>query len=362
MKSESPFSRLPSISELLGHPAVSQVVKRVNQTTIAQRATGFLEELQNSLRNRLEHGTVPTLGQLAERFARRLLGPPQTALPAVNATGIVLGGRWTTLPLPEASVDEIVRVASEYHDESRGLHDRVLHQLRDLSNAEAALVVSSFETALEMVRGTLTSYQVARFAGLLNPKEYGLAAYPTILERLQGDTDLVVVDGAGLLGGPPCGIVVGAESKLTEVSRHPIASLTIPNVFILTALATTLAVYQSGEHVTHRLPVWQLLTTPLENLEQRCQRVAALMAECDKIDSATAAPCDSIWCESHDQKLTGPSWSIVLRPHADAYGEIFRSLQEATPRVVGNVHDKEIWLDFRSVFPRWDQHLVASLE
>src|SRR5690606_6216546 len=174
MKSDSPFSKLPSISDLLGHPAVTQVVKRVNQTTLAQRATGFLEELQSSLRHRLEQGHVPSLGQLAERFARRLLGPAQTALPTVNATGTILGDRWTALPLAEPAVDEIVRLASDYHSDRRPLLERVLHNLRELNSAEAVRVVQSYSLALQMVQATSTAHEVARYAGFINPAAHGL--------------------------------------------------------------------------------------------------------------------------------------------------------------------------------------------
>jgi hypothetical protein len=361
MKPESPFSKLPSISELLGHPAVTQVVKRVNQTTIAQRATSFLEELQTNLRHRWEQGHVPSLGQLAERFARRLLGPAQTALPAVNATGVVLGDRWPALPLAEPAIDEIVRLTSDYTSGQQPLVDRVLHSLRELCSAEAALVVHSYPVAREIARGITGSVEIARYAGFINPATYGLSPYATIAERLQSGAELVVVDGAGLIGGPACGILLGRKGSVESVATNPLGSQVPPNLFTLAGLAATLAIYQTNERVVHQIPLWQLLTAPLENLEQRCHRLASLISANEQIVSATPTYCDGTWCDSEEIKLSGPSWAIVVRPQTEAFDAVVANLREAVPQILARVQQEEIWLDLRGVFPRWDQHLVATI-
>lgn len=361
MKPELPFSKLPSISELLGHPAVTQVVKRVNQTTIAQRASSFLEELQTNLRQRWEQGHVPSLGQLAERFARRLLGPAQTALPAVNATGTVLGDRWPTLPLAEPAIDEMVRLASDFTSHQPPLVERVLHNLRELCSAEAALVLHSFPLACELARTLNGSIEVARYAGFINPASLGLSPYATIVERLQAGAELVVVDGAGMIGGPACGILVGRRGAVGEVARNSVASRTLPDLFTLAALSATLAVYQTNERVVHQIPLWQLLTAPLENLEQRCHRLSSLIAAKDQIISATPTRCDGTWCDSEDTKLSAHSWAIVVKPQPGTIDAIVVNLQEAVPQVLARVQHEEIWLDLRGIFPRWDQHLVSAI-
>ena len=219
MKSESPFSKLPSLGELLNHPTVARVVKRVNQTTIAQRATGFLEELQTNILQRTDGGHVPSLGQLAERLARRLLGPAVCSTPCVNATGILFGNGHPTPPLAEAAVDELVRNSTEYLARDPSLSERATAALVESTGAESALVSHSFAVAEKTARSVGGNVVVARYAGLLNPGDYGLAHFETITSRLEG-ADLVVVDGAGLLGGPPCGIVLGNSEKVAECVRH----------------------------------------------------------------------------------------------------------------------------------------------
>ena len=43
------------------------------------------------------------------------------------------------------------------------------------------------------------------------------------------------------------------------------------------------------------------------------------------------------------------------------YEAVIAALQEAAPQVIARAEQEEIWLDLRSVFPRWDQHLIAAL-
>lgn len=361
MKPESPFSKLPSLNELLNHPTVAQVVKRVNQTTIAQRATGFLDELQTNLRQRWEQGHVPSLGQLAERFARRLLGPAQASLPAVNATGVLLGDRWPSLPLAEAAINEIVRLGSDYHASDALLSERVQNLLKVLSGAEAALVVNSFRTASEMVRSRTGHVDVARFAGLIDPAAHGHETYFTLASRIENGADLVVVDGAGLLGGPPCGIIVGKRDMVEAVSYDSIAALVKPDFLTLAALALTLSIYEKGEGVVHQIPIWQLLTTPVENLEQRANRLAMLIETSEKIESAKPVNRQTTWCDTEATKLNGPSWAIQIKPHAEAWDTVLAAMAEANPQILAQVHEDEIFFDLRGVFPRWDQHLVSVL-
>lgn len=360
MKPDSPFSKLPSLSDLLGHPAVSQVIKRVNQTTIAQRAASFLEEFQTNLRNRFDPGQLPSLGQLAERFARRLLGPAQTSAPVVNATGTLLGDRWPTLPLAEQAVDEMVRIASEYHAGPQVILEQISHVLHELTSAESSLLVSSFDSAQELCRSSGVNCDIARYAGFLNPSNYGYASLPTISEHPNEKADAILVDGAGLIGGPPCGIVLGRSEVIERISSAS-ATLVTPSHLTLAALAATLTVYQSGDQVIHQIPIWQLLTTPLENLEQRSHRLAMLIGAMEHIEAATPTKCDATWLDTPETKLAAPTWAIVIKPQPTAFERCINSLVEANPQILARIQQEDIWLDMRGVFPRWDQHLVQVL-
>lgn len=365
-KPESLLPKLPSLGELLKHPTVQSVIERVNQTTVAQRSAGFLEELRDNLQQRTQqaqHAIVPSIHQLAERLARRLLGGRRISYPVINATGVVWGQRWSALPLAESAVHEMLQLASEYHDADDSLDENVAELLRHQTGAESAWVAHSFigavRLALEHVGG---SVDVSRHAGLVDPAKFGLTPVATIGERLKAGADVVVVDGAGLLGGPPCGIIVGRRGAVEKIATQSLASALAADDMTLASLGATLEIYRSAERVNHQIPVLQLLSTSLENLEHRCQRLALLMAEAEGVASAGPRAVDSVWLETADAKLVSPSWAISLQLEKLSTESATRKWHNGSPRLEVRVEGDQLWLDMRSVFPRWDQQLVTAVE
>ncbi len=364
MKSDPSFPKLPSIGELLKHPTVEQIVDRVNQTTIAQRATGFLEELQSSFQGRSDRGVVPSIHQLAERLARRLLGPDESGIPVINATGAVLGDRWPAPPLAEAAVHEMLRFASEYHEDDQQLSKQIASRLVEITGAEAAWVAGSFSGAAYLVEITGEDAQVDTlgYVGLIDPAEYGLSHVDTICDRLATGADLVLVEGAGLLGGPQCGIVLGSRKQVAKLCEHSFAEAAAADRLTLVALDATLRIYQLDKQAIHQIPVLQLLSAPVANLQQRCERLAPLLEACEEVATATPMQCESIWYDTSATKISGPSWAIRLQPAEATVQELSHRLQGAAARVVAREQQDAVWLDLRSVFPRWDQQLVAAFE
>lgn len=359
MKPDAPRSKLPTLHELLAHPAVASIVKRVNRTTVAQRAAGFWEELRDGLQHRLEQGHLPSVGQLAERLARHLLGPAELNTPCINATGTVLSERFPSVPLAQAATDELIRLTTEYYTSDTALYDQARQAIQELCGAERAWIGPSFALARELALTLAGNIEIARYAGLLDPSDFGHASVPTIETRLQLH-DLVVVDGAGLIGGPPCGIVAGQKRLVESIPCQP-TSRDAVSEYTLAALLATLKIYRTNDRVTHQIPVWQLLSTPLENLEQRSGRLAALMAECDQVQTAIAAPTNSTWCEAESFKFVSPSWAIILQPHGETTDLLVKKFEEAVPRVIAQDHSGHVQVDLRGVFPRWDQHLVKAV-
>ena len=352
---------LPSLNELLGHPSVQAVVERLNQTTVAQRATGFLEELREGLLERSEKGLIPTAEQLAERFARHLLGVKSHRQQVINATGVVGGVSSLALPLAEAALHQVMYSASEYHRVDPSLQQRAVELLCRVTSAEAAWIVSSFPEAVSRCSLTDAQVAIAPHAGILDPAEWGLESVPPIASRLQ-EADVVVLDGAGLLGGPTCGIIVGRQSTISQLSGASGAEHREVDALRLTALAATLEIYLADDRVIHQIPVLQLLSTPLENLRQRCERLAPLLEQVDAVTSATAQQRDSVWWQGGGKQWRGPSWVISLETRQQSAETIANSLAECIPSLLATVENEQLCLDLRSVFPRWDQQLVAALE
>jgi L-seryl-tRNA(Ser) seleniumtransferase len=204
---------------------------------------------------------------------------------------------------------------------------------------------------------------VAPAAGTIDPAVHGFPAVPTIAERLTTGAELVIVDGAGLLGGPACGIIVGRRRLVELAANHQLATLAAADALTAAVLKTTIELYHDAEKgpVILQVPVWQQLSAPLDNLKQRAERLAPLMTESDAVASAECRQFDSPWRRWGDRQWMAPTSAIVLRPVADDCRALRAQLQRSAYPVLARECDGEMYLDLRTVFPRWDQQLVAAV-
>ncbi len=352
---------LPQLSELLEHPTVQRALERVNQSTIAQQATGFLNELRAGAARAVE-GVPTNVGDLAEAFVRRVLRERGHAEPLVNATGVVLGGPWDGVPLGETAVHRVMVLASDYALADDAFCRSVEQAAAAAAGCEDAAVFSS-RAALEACcqAAGWEGYERAWVAGLIDPETHGLASVPTVAARLKGGANAVAVSGDGLLGGPACAVLFGRSSQLRGIREHEAYPAAAPSRLALAALEATLELYEDRDTLIHKSPVWSLLTTPRENLKQRAERLAPLLAATVGVASAEAVEDISPWCKADGLHLEASTWGVRVEPESAAV-EATASRLERNARVAVRHRADALYLDLRAVFPRWDQRLVAAVE
>lgn len=353
---------LPSLEDLLAHPTVQGAVDRLNQTTIAQRATGFIDELRESLADRAGSGIVPTAEQLAERLVRRLLGARSTTDQVINATGVVGGNPQLAPPLAEAALHRLIQVLGEFHRVGETQASRCRELLCQATGADAAWVTHSFGEAKAACERTADHQIVfARDAGLMNPQQWGLPPIATISAHLQ-DAEAAVCCGSGMLGGPPCGIVVGRREVIDSIAKSKSDSWPTLGAEQAVALTATLEIYAAEDHAEHQIPLLQLLSTPLENLQQRSERLATLLGSVASIELAESIQCESAWWSGETESHDAPSWAIAIRFKSGTGDARMKQLAASSPGLLTRAEGDRLLIDLRPVFPRWDQQLIAAVE
>ena len=150
--SPNPLRNLPSIHELLESPALKALVERISRSAVVSTVRTVLDEVRHEVQTAASDRTLPSAGDLAERIARRIVeGQPPVLRPVINATGILLNDDLGRAPLAEEAVAEMAAVARDYASLELNLatgrrsrrNAAVEGLLRDLSGAEAALVVNN---------------------------------------------------------------------------------------------------------------------------------------------------------------------------------------------------------------------------
>lgn len=202
----------------------------------------------------------------------------------------------------------------------------------------------------------------AAMGGLVDLAEFGLENVPVVREAVSEGADLVLFDGGKLLGGPPCGLIVGRQSWIDRLAHHPLCRGLGADRPTLAALAATLRLYEKTESLRASLPLVQLVSAPAENLQNRAERLAPQLAATGAVDEALPRATTSTLrgIALPGQEL--PGWCIMVKPASTDAEHLAPALRSKSPAVVGTVVEERLCLNLRSVLPRQDVLLVSAFE
>lgn len=202
----------------------------------------------------------------------------------------------------------------------------------------------------------------AGWGALTDFAPYGLKDEPLVRECLQTGADLVLFSGDKLVGGPQCGVIVGRRSLVERLQKHPLARALRIDKLTLAGLEATLRLYRALDVAERSVPLLSLLSTPLDNLKNRAERLAPQLRASPLLTSAEAQPCRAALTDDAPPSRTVASWGVALRPAKGSASDLAATLARAARPVLGRVESDTLLLDLRTVFPRDDELLGAPLE
>jgi L-seryl-tRNA(Ser) seleniumtransferase len=125
---------------------------------------------------------------------------------------------------------------------------------------------------------------------------------------------------------------------------------------VFAALEATLRVYAEGR-ARDAIPVIRMLSEPAEQVRERAQRLASLVA--DRVANAGTHASVRVAIESSEARVGGgampsariPSWALVIEAAGEAGAvTLERALrQRADPPIVARVRGGRVWLDARTI-------------
>jgi L-seryl-tRNA(Ser) seleniumtransferase len=158
MTQSNPLRELPSVDELLGRAELSDLAERHGRPLVLAAVRAALARAREEVR-----AGYPA-GDLVARAAAELDASLRPSLRRVlNATGVVVHTNLGRAPLPEAALERVREVGAGYSNleydvgaGSRGSRqDHVAAALRELTGAEAALVVNNNAAAVLLALAAL---------------------------------------------------------------------------------------------------------------------------------------------------------------------------------------------------------------
>jgi len=195
---------------------------------------------------------------------------------------------------------------------------------------------------------------------LLDTTKFGLDPEPMVQQSIALGVELALFSGDKLLGGPQAGIIVGKKQLIDKLKRHPLARAVRIDKIRLAGLLATLIHYLKDEAVS-KLPVWRMLSTPLEEIEKRAKLWAQALDS-----SARIIEGESMIGGGSLPGGTLPTRLLALggqgkRKNKDLAQAIAQRLRCQEPPIVGRISGNLLLLDPRSVLPEEDETVLKAL-
>lgn len=196
---------------------------------------------------------------------------------------------------------------------------------------------------------------------LVDLSHLGVQGEATARAALEDGADIVLLSGDRLLGGPACGIIAGRKSLIQAIEKHPLLPALRADKATIAALAATLRLYQDQALAERSVPLLSLLATPIENLQNRAERIAPQiaatgLAQVEVVKSqARLTPADP-------PARSLASVALALQPANAAAADLAVALRSGKSSVVAIEEGDRVLLDLRTIMPGQDVQLVAACD
>ena len=189
---------------------------------------------------------------------------------------------------------------------------------------------------------------------LIDTTRFGLEYEPLVQDSIKASVDLVMFSGDKLLGGPQAGIIVGREELVAKLRKHPLARAVRIDKVRLAGLAATLLHYVKGE-AESKLPVWQMISMPVEHIENRARKWVNALGECASIiEGQSMIGGGSIPGGTIPTRLVCISFKGGIKELAD-------KLRKGSPAIIGRVENNKLLLDPRTVLLEEGEFIISRL-
>ena len=184
----------------------------------------------------------------------------------------------------------------------------------------------------------------------------GLEVEPTPAALLRDGVDVVCFSGDKLLGGPQAGIIVGRARIVAGVKREPLFRALRCDKLILAALESTVDLHMLGGA---GLPIVDMLHTDASALAARAEAIVAALGGLPM--SATVGNGRAQVGGGALPRSELASVTVDLKHHTISPKDLTLRLRAREVPVVGYVARGLVRLDLRTIFPRQDALLIASI-
>jgi L-seryl-tRNA(Ser) seleniumtransferase len=196
---------------------------------------------------------------------------------------------------------------------------------------------------------------------LFDLTEFGFGDEPVARVSIESGADLVLFSGDKLLGGPQAGVIVGSRSLIQRIEHHPLARALRVDKLTLAALEATLSALAHPQSAVREIPLWMMIATSTNELQQRARRIA------DAVASRTSGvTVDTTTTTAYlgggslpNQQLE--SVAVTLAAGTASERELAQRLRAGSPPVVARLERGCVVVDLKAVLSSQDEDLIEAI-
>lgn len=183
---------------------------------------------------------------------------------------------------------------------------------------------------------------------LVDLQEYGLGKEPTVQEEVKAGADLICFSADKLLGGAQAGLIVGKKSYVDQMRNHPLLRALRIDKFARTALEAVLKEYLDLKQAVQTVPVLQMLTCPVQELQEKAVRCCARLDQEGIPVRVQVETCVSKAGGGALPELELPSYGVSLLPEEIKVEALEERMRRLPVPVIGRVKEGRFLLDMRT--------------
>ena len=206
----------------------------------------------------------------------------------------------------------------------------------------------------EIVRaGAESGATVLHLAGDTTLRPAPSAAYPpacSVAESLRWGTPLTLAAGGGLIGGPPCGLLIGSRHVIARMRAHSLWPAVRASGYVRAGLDARLTELADSPCDLESHPAGHMLTASPEEVGARARQLLDRLSESER----RRAACSVVERQAHltTYRLPGdgmPSFAVSIRPVGVRSEDLARRWLNGTPALLVDCCRDGIRIDVRGV-------------
>jgi L-seryl-tRNA(Ser) seleniumtransferase len=206
-------------------------------------------------------------------------------------------------------------------------------------------------------RASIPVFEDQGSGAVVDVSELGIDSESSFTRSVISGIALAACSGDKLLGGPQCGIVVGAKPYIERIRKNPLFRAMRVDKLTYAALEATLLTYLSGAE--DGLPAIRMMRAPSEGIRERCAAMAGALRPSGIY--ADVVETRSVVGGGTTPGISLPSFAVSLSHPCVPEAAFAARLRNLDPPVVARTNEGRVLLDLRTVSPGDDLELARLL-